>query len=277
MSEKIYRYLLALYPRRFRQEYGAAAVELFRDRMRAERGFLARTRLWLDVVRDAAISIPQEYQRAEYRLAATAPQGLHDAPFFYTSESFIPRRSALLNGGILSIALFSGVAFLMHHTGYHDVLLVGSYHPSPSHISPAHTEAVPTGDSPTEVKVKPHPYEPPLSVYFRLILVLGALDTDRDGVISEAEIANASAALRTLDKNHDGKLTAEECGLRLPDRPGMDPRFLNRSRRGFMRLHPVLAALDTDHDGEISAREIWTAAGGASDSRSERRRPPHRG
>lgn len=46
--------------------------------------------------------------------------------------------------------------------------------------------------------------------------LIAALDANHDGVIDEAEIANASAALKTLDKNGDGKLTREE--LR-PPRP----------------------------------------------------------
>jgi hypothetical protein len=43
-----------------------------------------------------------------------------------------------------------------------------------------------------------------------------ALDANHDGVIDASEIANASAALKTLDKNGDGKLTPDE--LR-PQRP----------------------------------------------------------
>ena len=35
-------------------------------------------------------------------------------------------------------------------------------------------------------------------------------DTDHDGVISADEINNAPAVLRSLDKNGDGKLTADE-------------------------------------------------------------------
>lgn len=45
------------------------------------------------------------------------------------------------------------------------------------------------------------PNPPPLMV---------ALDTDKDGVISAKEIENAVAALKTLDKNNDGKLTQNE-------------------------------------------------------------------
>jgi EF hand len=46
-----------------------------------------------------------------------------------------------------------------------------------------------------------------------------ALDTNHDGVIDADEIANAPAALKTLDKNGDGTLTQDE--LR-PPRPPQD-------------------------------------------------------
>jgi hypothetical protein len=46
--------------------------------------------------------------------------------------------------------------------------------------------------------------------------LMEALDANHDGVIDATEIANASAALKTLDKNGDGKLTQDE--LR-PHRP----------------------------------------------------------
>lgn len=49
--------------------------------------------------------------------------------------------------------------------------------------------------------------------------VLVVLDANHDGVIDATEIANASAALLTLDKNGDGQLTREE--LR-PPRPEGD-------------------------------------------------------
>jgi hypothetical protein len=46
--------------------------------------------------------------------------------------------------------------------------------------------------------------------------LMEALDANHDGVIDATEIANASAALKALDKNGDGKLTQDE--LR-PHRP----------------------------------------------------------
>ena len=50
------------------------------------------------------------------------------------------------------------------------------------------------------------PWRDYASVYFRVILVLAALDANHDYVISASEIANAPTALRTLDQDHDGKL-----------------------------------------------------------------------
>jgi len=51
-------------------------------------------------------------------------------------------------------------------------------------------------------------------------LVIGALDANHDGVIDAGEIANASAALKTLDTNGDGKLTHDEfVGKRPQGRP----------------------------------------------------------
>jgi hypothetical protein len=61
VSEKIYTWLLKLYPAHFREEYGASASQLFRDRLRAERGVFRRLWFWLDMIADLVISIPREH------------------------------------------------------------------------------------------------------------------------------------------------------------------------------------------------------------------------
>jgi len=98
MSEKIYAWLLRLYPSRFREEYGEAALELFRDRAHDERGFFGRLRLWLDLVRDLAVSVPREYRRAQPALAVAPAK-----PCFYFAANESPRAGALLIGGLLSL------------------------------------------------------------------------------------------------------------------------------------------------------------------------------
>ena len=51
-------------------------------------------------------------------------------------------------------------------------------------------------------------------------LIVAALDANHDGVIDAQEIANAPAALKSLDKNGDGKLTPDEFTGPRPQRPG---------------------------------------------------------
>jgi len=104
--------------------------------------------------------------------------------------------------------------------------------------------------------------------------IIMALDANHDGVISADEIANAAAALKTLDKNGDGQLTKDEyMPPRPPGRPGDpeegppggphdgpppadSPNGMNKHKRP---VPPVVAALDTNGDGIISADEIAAA------------------
>ena len=48
--------------------------------------------------------------------------------------------------------------------------------------------------------------------------LMEALDANHDGVIDANEIANASAALKKLDKNGDGKLSSDELRPQRPQR-----------------------------------------------------------
>ena len=52
--------------------------------------------------------------------------------------------------------------------------------------------------------------------------IIRALDANHDGIIDSNEIANASAALKTLDKNGDGQLTRDEFMGPRPQRPQGD-------------------------------------------------------
>jgi uncharacterized membrane protein YebE (DUF533 family) len=99
-----------------------------------------------------------------------------------------------------------------------------------------------------------------------------ALDVNHDGVIDSNEIANASAALKTLDKNGDGKLTADEFRPPRPDGPpgGQQGGPQNdqkgapsaNQQGGHHRppLLPIVQALDANHDGVIDASEIANAS-----------------
>jgi Ca2+-binding EF-hand superfamily protein len=124
----------------------------------------------------------------------------------------------------------------------------------------------------------------------------GKLDADECGghFGDEAQTAGPTAGeltrtLMAFDRNHDGKLQRRELPERLqglfdrgdPNKTGvlspddirklaeaenavhaprpLDPQFLQRARLAFMHIHPILAALDADHNGEISAAEMRNA------------------
>ena len=85
--------------------------------------------------------------------------------------------------------------------------------------------------------------------------LIAALDANRDGIIDSNEIANASAVLKTLEKNGDGKLTIDEY---LGPRPGNLPADDAEEHRP--PLLPIVEALDTNHDGIIDSNEIANAS-----------------
>ena len=85
--------------------------------------------------------------------------------------------------------------------------------------------------------------------------LIAALDANKDGIIDAAEIANAGVALAKLDKNGDGQITEDEIH---PPRPADAPEPPADAPK--RPVPPVMAALDTDKDGILSARELGNAA-----------------
>jgi hypothetical protein len=120
MSEKLYAWLLRLYPSHFREEYGHEALRLFRDRARDEQGFFPRLRLWFDLFFDVTVSLPREYfHLPSPRAVASVPKRLEGAPVFYVLREDPIRPGALLSGGVLSvIALTTCWISLNSITGY---------------------------------------------------------------------------------------------------------------------------------------------------------------
>ena len=71
MSEKIFACLLRLYPSRFRENYTEEAIQLVRDLYRHETGLLPRTRLWIRLLADLALGLPQAYRNTYVSTAAS--------------------------------------------------------------------------------------------------------------------------------------------------------------------------------------------------------------
>src|SRR6202051_430056 len=118
MSEKIYAYLLCLFPSHFRECYGDEALQLFRDRARDERGFFRRVRLWLDLLADLAISVPRQYGYVRPALTGAAvQQRLEGAPAFFVLVDESPRPGALIFGSALSMIAISLFSISLGHAG----------------------------------------------------------------------------------------------------------------------------------------------------------------
>jgi hypothetical protein len=152
--------------------------------------------------------------------------------------------------------------------------------------------------------------QPARSVVY-LALSPRTFDANHDGIVSADEIANAGAALRGMDRNGDGRLTAEDYftpvrastapaaaeaqaalapaseGAPLPQTRAERSLYPTRTaaeygilrQRGedsytldivrsteasdpegaVVQLNPLLQALDTNHDGEISTEEMRNA------------------
>ena len=232
----LYAFLLRLHPRQFRERFGEEMMAIFDE---------ARS-FWL--LGDAVLSLMRQWAlrpQQQAVLASTAkPHGM-----FQTLDSYTPRRSALVHGAVLSAIFFCGLVFAATNGARPFKFLIGSPDPRSGVLSVTRSSIEPAVPDATVRIPAPaiDPWREFASRYFKIISVLGALDANHDYVISADEIAAAPEALRRLDLDGDGNLSAEECGL------SGGPRAV------FMRASPVLAALDTDHDSEISASEIRNA------------------
>jgi len=206
---------------------------------------------------DAVVSLLRQWVlRPEFRNAGADTGVPAIVPMFASFDDYRLRSGPLLYGGVLSVVLLCSVMFAIGNNGMASRWVIGAHRPA-SALLPATRSSMegPEPDMRVTFAERQDPWRAVASLYFKSMPVLEALDVDRDLAISAAEIANAPTALRQLDRNHDGKLNPEECGFFTgPSRLGA--KFTDRMRRDVMRFNPVLAVLDSDHDGEISAEEI---------------------
>jgi Ca2+-binding EF-hand superfamily protein len=260
MLRSLYVWLLRLHPFCFRQRFAGEMLEIFEQTA----GRRAVGALFADVF----VSLFRQWLlRSEFRqpMLASAVQDTPNTAIFRSLETYKPRPSALLNGAVLSAVVLCAVVVAMGQRGRgRPAFLIGVHHSS-RHVFPLDRSSFTESKPSTIVTFGPEPEDPwraLASVYFKVILVLGVLDSDQDLIISPWEIVTAPSALQRLDRDHDGKLSAEECGFSLgaDSETVLDPQLVRRARLEFMRANPVLAALDADHDGEISASEMMNSS-----------------
>lgn len=147
MLRLIYRALLRLHPPYFRSRFAAEMLAIF-DR---SQGALATT--WL--VADAAASLLRQWLlRPQFWEAPVTQPTADGVPLFQTFESFKPRTGALLDGAVLTVALFSLVIWTMSYAWNHPVLIqIVSPHWGHRHVDsqkPATPPGTPKAAAPAE-------------------------------------------------------------------------------------------------------------------------------
>ncbi len=120
MSEKLYALLLRLYPTGFRTAYGAEAMQLVRDRLRREKGFVGLLRLWLDLLADFVVSLPREYRHAQPILAnSPAPGRSEGVPSFQVLEDEPIGAGTLLAAVMCFLAALGTMSILLKYAQDH--------------------------------------------------------------------------------------------------------------------------------------------------------------
>jgi Peptidase family S41/N-terminal domain of Peptidase_S41 in eukaryotic IRBP len=232
MSEKIYTWLLRLYPSRFREAYGEEALQLYRDRSRDETGFLLRLLLWADLLSDLALSVPREYFHVQPGLASFSahlrPEGV---PSFFVFEEESLGLGALVFGGVLSIAALITFSALLNHGVRHVPLsaLIRPVHSSPKARSwPFDSSAAKAANHTGEEASAPKESQPPGMASTPSQPAQGAAGSIQGGLkLNAAErrriVETAAAILEKhyVDRDNGRKMAA---ALRAHEKNGDDNR-----------------------------------------------------
>ncbi|MGC2398933.1 MAG: S41 family peptidase [Acidobacteriaceae bacterium] len=117
-SERMFGWLLRLYPSSFREKFRDEAVQLFRDRLRDEAGFFRKARLYGDLLLDAFHGLPQAWRTA--RAATITPSLVANGdgtPSFGMLEEQPLRPSSILMGSTISCVVLMAFGALLGHPG----------------------------------------------------------------------------------------------------------------------------------------------------------------
>src|SRR5690242_20346341 len=126
MLVRFYRLLLRLYPARYRATFGREMTAVF-EQAQADawsRGALRGAAFCMREFAGLALAALRErvgHSGVPEQPAASLEPAFADVPTFYTCEDYSPRRSALLQGAVLSLATFGGVCLAINYGGWHPV------------------------------------------------------------------------------------------------------------------------------------------------------------
>ena len=114
MSESAFTWLVRLYPAAFRRKYEQDTVQLYRDRMRDERGLVRRVRLYRDLMVDAVLGAPQAWRNSYAEASADTLAGdVSGLPGFHLLDQEPLRAGAVAIGFVFSISALVGFGLVM--------------------------------------------------------------------------------------------------------------------------------------------------------------------
>jgi len=116
MSEKIFSWLLRLYPSHFREAYGDEALQLLRDRARDEKAFVARMRLCLDLTGDIAAALLRGYNPPQKAATASAGGNRDGNPEFLLLKTQSPHPKVFFAGAVVSLLVLFGSAMAIRNS-----------------------------------------------------------------------------------------------------------------------------------------------------------------
>lgn len=116
MSERLFHVLAGLYPAAFRREFGKECAQLLRDRFRDERGFVARARLWVNLILDCVVGVPQLHVAA--RPASQPANAPADGSMFWMEDERPLRPVFFACAGFLSLTVFGSLLVWMAFIRY---------------------------------------------------------------------------------------------------------------------------------------------------------------
>jgi hypothetical protein len=205
---------------------------------------------------DAARSVLRQRLLRPHDEDTPAPAAAGGVPAFSAVDaSAVPRRAMLMHGATATIIAWVAVSMAIDSGNRHmqrlaDTRIVAWSAPNESAELPrllGKAVGVASADRRALRALSTRPGTEEMFYSRRKLIALraipddplfAAIDADRNGILSAAEIASAPAFLGALDLNHDGALTRVECG-------GASSFF---------------TVLDTDSDSHLSSREIANSA-----------------
>ena len=121
MSERIFAFLLYLYPPGFRERYVHEAMLLYQDRYRIETGLYRRVRLWCDLLADLVTGLPRAWQTSYSVVALPSESRIVTGPSFHLLDSEPLRPAVILVGGMLSLGAVGAFTFVLSIVFLHPI------------------------------------------------------------------------------------------------------------------------------------------------------------